>query len=157
MAAWKLWQESGLPGDLSYTAFELYPMRAADMVRALAAFPEIGDLAAELIGSLADGARAVRLPGLHLEIVAGDAREALPEWQGRAGAWFLDGFAPAKNPELWEPELLAEVARHTAPGGTAATYSAAGAVRRGLEAAGFAVERRPGFATKRHMTAARLR
>ncbi|MEM9737116.1 MAG: MnmC family methyltransferase, partial [Pseudomonadota bacterium] len=75
---------------------------------------------------------------------------------GMAEAWFLDGFAPARNPELWEPDLLAEVARHTAPEGTFATYTAAGHVRRTLEAVGFAVERRPGFGRKRHMTAGRL-
>jgi tRNA U34 5-methylaminomethyl-2-thiouridine-forming methyltransferase MnmC len=67
----------------------------------------------------------------------------------------LDGFAPAKNPELWSEDLMAEVGRHTAPGGTAATYTAAGFVRRGLAAAGFTVVRRPGFAGKRHMSVAR--
>ncbi len=84
----------------------------------------------------------------------GDARETLPNWTGQCDAWFLDGFSPAKNPELWGEDLMADVARHTAPGGTAATYTAAGFVRRGLEAAGFAVTRAPGFAGKRHMTRA---
>lgn len=79
---------------------------------------------------------------------------SLPSWTGRADAWFLDGFSPAKNPELWEPALMAEVAAHTAEGGTAATYTAAGFVRRGLEAAGFEVTRIPGFGRKRHMTQA---
>ena len=80
----------------------------------------------------------------------------VPGWAGRADAWFLDGFAPAKNPELWQADLLAEVAAHTSSGGTAATYSAAGFVRRGLRAAGFVVERLPGYARKRHMTRASL-
>ncbi len=56
---------------------------------------------------------------------------------------------------MWEEALLAEVGRHTAPGGTAATYTAAGFVRRGLAAAGFDVERRQGYGSKRHMTVAR--
>lgn len=155
LAARALWQRSGQEGDLSYTSFELYPLGGPEMVQALAAFPEVEDLAAPLIDALANDARSVRLPGLCLEIIHGDARVTLPDWPGRADAWFLDGFSPAKNPELWEPELMAEVARHTAPGGTAATYSAAGAVRRGLDAAGFEVERRPGFGTKRHMSVAR--
>jgi tRNA U34 5-methylaminomethyl-2-thiouridine-forming methyltransferase MnmC len=94
--------------------------------------------------------------GLTVTIVPGDAARTLPRWLGRADAWFLDGFAPAKNPDLWTPALLAEVARHTAPGGTAATYSAAGAVRRTLAEAGFAVDHRPGFGRKRHMTVARM-
>jgi tRNA U34 5-methylaminomethyl-2-thiouridine-forming methyltransferase MnmC len=72
-------------------------------------------------------------------------------------AWFLDGFSPAKNPELWEPALLRAVAHHSAPGATLATYSAAGAVRRNLEAAGFAITRRPGFGRKRHMTTGTLK
>ena len=89
---------------------------------------------------------------MDLQLILGDARETLPRWPGRADAWFLDGFSPAKNPELWGESLMAEVARHTAPGGTFATYTAAGHVRRSLAAAGFAVERAPGFAGKRHMT-----
>ncbi len=89
-------------------------------------------------------------------MILGDARETLPAWQGRADAWFLDGFSPAKNPELWGDALMRAVADHTAPGGSAASYTAAGFVRRGLEAAGFSVARRPGFGRKRHMTVARL-
>jgi tRNA U34 5-methylaminomethyl-2-thiouridine-forming methyltransferase MnmC len=85
----------------------------------------------------------------------GDARETLPQWQGQADAWYLDGFSPAKNPELWADDLLAELGRHTAPGGTFATYTAAGAVRRALAAAGFDVSRQPGFGRKRHMSAGR--
>jgi tRNA U34 5-methylaminomethyl-2-thiouridine-forming methyltransferase MnmC len=69
-----------------------------------------------------------------------------------ADAWFLDGFAPARNPEMWEPALLRAVCERTAPGGTVATYSAAGAVRRTLAGAGLSVVRVQGFDTKRHMT-----
>ena len=82
----------------------------------------------------------------------GDARDTLPDWAGRADAWFLDGFSPAKNPELWSDEIMAEVGRHTATGGTFATYTAAGHVRRALSDAGFAVERIKGHGTKRHMS-----
>ena len=80
----------------------------------------------------------------------------MPSWDGEADAWFLDGFSPAKNPELWAPDLMAEVARHTAPGGTFATYTAAGHVRRALADAGFTVSRQPGFGRKRHMTTGML-
>jgi tRNA U34 5-methylaminomethyl-2-thiouridine-forming methyltransferase MnmC len=88
--------------------------------------------------------------------VPGDARHTLPNWPKAADAWFLDGFSPAKNPELWGADLMAEVARHTAPQGTAATYTAAGFVRRGLEDAGFTVTRSAGYGRKRHMTRAVL-
>lgn len=144
------------PGRLRFTSFEAFPIAAADMARALApyALPRAG----ELVAAWGRGTGPVRrfdLPGAEVTVVIGDARATLPGWEGRADAWFLDGFAPARNPELWEPALMAEVARHTAPGGTFATYTAAGAVRRALAAAGFSAERRPGFGGKRHMTAGR--
>lgn len=85
-------------------------------------------------------------------VIVGDARETLAAWDGRADAWFLDGFSPARNPELWGPDLMAQVARHTAPDGSFATYTAAGHVRRALSEAGFTVSRAPGFAGKRHMS-----
>ena len=91
-------------------------------------------------------------PNCQPSVILGDANTTLPAWQGRADAWFLDGFSPAKNPELWSADLMAQVAAHTAPGGSFATYTAAGHVRRALSEAGFAVERRPGHARKRHMT-----
>ena len=156
LAALEAWRASGRGGLVRFTSFELYPMSAADMARALAVYPELEALAAPMLAAFAAGETRVDLEGFVLEIVLGDARETVPRWDGRADAWFLDGFSPAKNPELWGAELLKEVARHTAPGGTAATYSAAGHVRRGLEAAGFEVERRPGFGRKRHMTVAYL-
>lgn len=152
LAVWKLWRETGQSGPLHFTTFEAYPMEAADMARAQAAFPEIAELAEELAPHL--GETAFTLPDLTFEMIVGDARDALPGWDGRADAWFLDGFAPAKNPELWGEDLMQAVHDHTAPGGTAATYTAAGHVRRALAAAGFEVTRAPGFGRKRHMTRA---
>lgn len=156
LALWQVWQESGRGGKIRFTSFEAFPMSPADMERAHAAFPALARNAALLREALCDGAVTVSLPGLDLELIVGDARQTLPKWAGRADAWFLDGFSPAKNPELWGPSLLAEVARHTGPGGTASTYSAAGHVRRALQEAGFEVTRAPGFGRKRHMTRARL-
>lgn len=146
------WQEAGLRGRLRFTSFEAYPMAVADMARALAAFPEARAVADPLLAAWARGARRFALGPVDVAIVEGDARVTLPRWQGQADAWFLDGFSPARNPELWGEALLAEVARHTAPAGTFATYTAAGFVRRGLQAAGFQVVRIPGYGTKRHMS-----
>lgn len=151
------WNGAGVPGRLHYTSFEAYPLPAPDISRALDAFPEARAVAGPFLAAWASGARRFDLGPLSVEVIVGDARAALPAWQGRADVWFLDGFSPAKNPELWGEPLMAEVARHTAPGGTFATYTAAGFVRRGLEAAGFAVERRPGHGHKRHMSTGRLR
>lgn len=144
-------------GKLLFTSFEAYPMPAEARWRALLPFkdqlmidvfePDRGS--ASLCSSLM-GER------FELRVILGDARETLPLWEEAADAWFLDGFSPAKNPALWEAGLLREVARHTAAGGSFATYTAAGFVRRALGDAGFFVERVQGFGRKRHMTRGRL-
>ncbi|MCX7566630.1 tRNA (5-methylaminomethyl-2-thiouridine)(34)-methyltransferase MnmD [Sulfitobacter sp. F26169L] len=141
---------SGCTGKLQFTSFEAYPMAMNDLRAALQAFDGLPDDLAQqtkfpehLVG-----------PDFTLRVITGDARATLPKWEGRADAWFLDGFSPAKNPELWSPELMAQVATHTAESGTAATYTAAGFVRRGLEDAGFSVTREQGYGRKRHMTRA---
>ena len=156
LAAWAAWGASGQAGPLRFTSFEAHPIDADDMARALALWPEIGERADALVSAWREGARRMVLGSLELVVVEGLAEVLLPGWDGKADAWFLDGFSPEKNPALWSPGLLAEVARHTSPVGTCATYSAAGHVRRSLEAAGFAVERRAGFGTKRHMSVGRL-
>ncbi len=156
LATMILWEASGRRGTVHFTSFEAYPMAEPDRARALAAFPEVAEPAAQLTAALAKGAGPVEItPGFTLQVMIGDAREHLPRWQGMADAWFLDGFSPAKNPELWGPDLMAAVGMHTASGGTAATYTAAGHVRRALADAGFAVERLAGYGRKRHMTIAR--
>lgn len=142
-------------GPVRYTSFEAYPMSADDMARALAVFP--GLRAEELVAIWASGARQFTFRALEVEVIIGDARQTLPAWQGRADAWYLDGFSPAKNPELWSSMLMGQVAAHTAPGGSFATYTAAGHVRRALSDAGFEVSRAPGFGRKRHMSRGRLR
>lgn len=150
----KAWRDTGQSGRLRFTTFEAFPLEAPEMLRAQAAFPELEALSQELAPFWQQGAQSFDLPDLHFEMIVGDARETLPGWQGAADAWFLDGFSPARNPELWGEALLAEVAGHMAPGGTAATYTAAGHVRRALQAAGLAVARVPGYGRKRHMTIA---
>ncbi|WP_296473714.1 tRNA (5-methylaminomethyl-2-thiouridine)(34)-methyltransferase MnmD [Roseinatronobacter sp.] len=140
----------GARGPIRYTSFEGFPMTVADMTRALGAFPMLD--AIPLLDAWSSGARQFRLGAAEVEVIIGDARDTLPSWGGLADAWYLDGFSPAKNPELWSESLMAEVGRHTATGGTFATYTAAGHVRRALAAAGFTVQRSPGYGRKRHMS-----
>ncbi len=135
-----------------FTSFEAFPLTAAEIERALCHFPEARAIADPFLSQWAAGQTTLALGPVTAEIILGDARDSLRHWQGKADAWFLDGFSPAKNPELWSPEILTEVARHTAPQGTFATYTAAGHVRRALAEAGFAVQRRPGHGRKRHMS-----
>jgi tRNA U34 5-methylaminomethyl-2-thiouridine-forming methyltransferase MnmC len=155
LAVLKLWRDSKQTGVLWFTTFEMYPLAAPDMLRAQAEFPDVADIAQELRPFWEAGATRVDLPDLRFEMITGDARQTLPDWSSQADAWFLDGFSPAKNPELWQDDLLVQVGLHTTPDGTAATYSAAGSVRRALDTAGLSTERVPGFGRKRHMTIAR--
>lgn len=157
LATLALWQESGTAGRFRFTSFEAFPLTARQTGAALASFAPLAPLAAELVAALEGGQNRFAIGAADVALMIGDANHLLPGWQGRADAWFLDGFSPARNPELWSGELLAQVAAHTAPGGSFATYSAAGHVRRGLQAAGFQVERTPGFGRKRHMTQGWLR
>nr|WP_269815655.1 tRNA (5-methylaminomethyl-2-thiouridine)(34)-methyltransferase MnmD [Parvularcula mediterranea] len=94
--------------------------------------------------------------GQSLTLAFGPVLEQLRTAEFKADAWFLDGFAPSKNPDMWSPEVMAEIARLTEKGGTAATFSVAGAVRQSLETAGFSWEKIPGFGRKKHMLRARL-
>ncbi|MDG1406744.1 MAG: tRNA (5-methylaminomethyl-2-thiouridine)(34)-methyltransferase MnmD [Octadecabacter sp.] len=141
------WRASSVSGKLHFTSFEAFPMDATDMRRALAAFD---GLPADVFGD--EFPSAPSGPDFELKVIVGDARQTLADWGGNADAWFLDGFSPAKNPELWGADLMAQVAAHTAQGGSVATYTAAGFVRRGLADAGFSIERVQGFGRKRHMT-----
>lgn len=150
LAALELWRAVSAGGLLRFTSFERYPLSMEQMARALAPWPEL-DSAALLSRWTPDGV-PLDLGDAVLQVVIGDARAALPAWQGQADAWFLDGFAPAKNAEMWGADLMRAVFARTRPGGTFATYTAAGHVRRALEGAGFDVARRPGHAGKRHMT-----
>ena len=133
---------------------EGFPMRQDEAARALAAWPELDDLAQTLLAQWPDGRRGwrrIEWPeyGVVLDLAISDVHDALDQWGGAADAWFLDGFAPARNPQMWSDEVLALLAVHSAPGARAATFTVAGAVRRGLADAGFQVERVPGFGRKK--------
>lgn len=145
-------------GMVRFTSFEAFPMAATDMARALQPFdlPQTDALVSQW-AEQSGPKRRIDLKGVTAEIIIGDARETLVQWDGHADAWFLDGFAPARNPELWNETLMAQIGQHTAPGGTVATYTAAGHVRRALDAAGFEITRVPGFGRKKHMTVGVLR
>lgn len=152
LATWQAWIASGTSGQFRFTSFEAFPMAAADMTRALANWPALADLAVRMVAGLSESSGVFETDQVRLEVISGDARTTLPEWRELADAWFLDGFSPAKNPELWGSDLMTAVGLHTRTGGTCATYSAAGHIRQKLTDAGFAVTRVPGFGRKRHMT-----
>jgi tRNA 5-methylaminomethyl-2-thiouridine biosynthesis bifunctional protein len=162
LALLELWRRTRPPGgQLSIFSIEAFPVRAPDMLRAVARWPEIADLAALLASrwpGRARGFHRVELPELNtvLDLAVMPVEDALAAWSGRADAWFLDGFSPALNPQMWSEAVMAAVAARSAPDARAATFTVAGAVRRGLQAAGFAIEKRPGYGRKRERLEARL-
>lgn len=140
---------------LTFTSYEKHPLRTDDLLAAHRAFgtpeKEAGRLAA-FMDQVASGLNHFKLTeSITLDLIIGDALAELTCWSGKADAWFLDGFAPSKNPDLWSPALMKQVYDHTGPGGTFSTYTVAGRVRRALEQAGFAIERAEGFGRKREM------
>lgn len=153
LALLDLWRCTRPPGGrLHIFSIEAFPLSREDAARALEAWPGLADLAAQLIRRwpTAEGFHRIEFAGLcaSLDLAVMEAAEALESWSGQAGAWFLDGFSPARNPQMWRQEVLDLVAARSEPGARAATFTVAGSVRRNLEAAGFAIERRPGFGRK---------
>lgn len=143
-------------GHLHLVSFELYPMAGGEIDRALSRWPEITAERQGLVRLWPEKPAGIVDLALdaqtRLTVMCGDALNGVGGWRGAPfDAWFLDGFAPSKNAAMWSAELLQAVYQRTAAGGSFATYAAAGFVRRNLIAAGFAVERRPGFAGKREM------
>ena len=166
LATWDAWRNDPQGcRRLHFVSLEKHPFPAADLARAQAAWPEFAALAARLQATWPP-----LTPGIHrlhfseadgrqliLTLLFGDASRCLRTVDAGVDAFFLDGFSPAKNPELWTPELCQALARLAAPAATLATWSVAGHVREALQAAEFDLEKRPGFAGKRQMLAGRFR
>jgi tRNA 5-methylaminomethyl-2-thiouridine biosynthesis bifunctional protein len=150
-----LWRREAPPtARLHIFSIEAHPISREDAARALAMWPELGEAATALLDAWPGQARGFHrldLPTFNatLDLAVMDVREALEAWDGAADAWFLDGFSPALNPAMWSEDILAAVAARSAPGAKAATFTVAGAVRRGLQAAGFEIAKRPGFGRKK--------
>lgn len=145
---------------LHFISFEKFPLRAEDLRLAHQHWPELALKAQQLQEQW-----PLPFAGCH-RLLLDEGRVTLDLWFGDINeltgkldvslqhsidVWFLDGFAPAKNPDMWTPELFAAMARLARPGGTLATFTSAGFVRRGLQEAGFTMHKRKGFGRKREM------
>ncbi len=154
-----LWLAAGRPCPLRYLGFDLRPFAQTDLERSLARFPELRKAVEPLLAQyplpVAGCHRLHLLAGLQLDLYFGDVVEQFRAHgeglRGRVHAWYLDGFSPDRNPRMWCDDLFEAIAESSRPQATISTYSAAGEVRRGLQRAGFAIERIPGFGGKRHM------
>ncbi|NIG76238.1 bifunctional tRNA (5-methylaminomethyl-2-thiouridine)(34)-methyltransferase MnmD/FAD-dependent 5-carboxymethylaminomethyl-2-thiouridine(34) oxidoreductase MnmC [Klebsiella sp. Ap-873] len=145
---------------LHFISFEKFPLTAADLTLAHQHWPELSRFATELQQQW-----PLPIPGCHrllldngritLDLWFGDINELISQLDDtlnqQVDAWFLDGFAPSKNPDMWTPQLFQAMVRMARPGGTLATFTSAGFVRRGLIEAGFTVTRSKGFGRKREM------
>ncbi|NAS62101.1 bifunctional tRNA (5-methylaminomethyl-2-thiouridine)(34)-methyltransferase MnmD/FAD-dependent 5-carboxymethylaminomethyl-2-thiouridine(34) oxidoreductase MnmC [Pseudomonas syringae pv. actinidiae] len=154
LCAWQLFDECALDGArLHFVSVEKYPLSQGDLQRALVLWPELSRFADPLLEqyvAIHEGFQRLVFDNgrVTLTLLIGDALQMLPQLDGKIDAWFLDGFAPAKNPEMWTPELFAELARLSTPGTTIGTFTSTGWVRRSLNAAGFKMKRVPGIGHK---------
>ena len=159
LLTWQAWRELPAPRpDLHYLSLEKHPLSRRDLARALALWPVLDALSQPLLnaypGLLAGQHRILLDDGqVRLDLWWEDAAEALPDLASRekrlVDAWYLDGFAPARNASMWSTELLQAVAALSRPGATVATFTVAGHVRRNLLDAGFRVVKAPGYGRKR--------
>ncbi len=159
LATWDALKRSGTACRLNFVSVEKCPFSAEDLGRILNAWPQFKALTGDLLASyppLIRGFHRLHFDGgkVTLTLLLGDAVEMLADLDAQADAFFLDGFAPGRNPDMWSDAIFEQVARLAAPGATAATYSAAAVVRSGLEGAGFSTHKVPGFGRKRDMLTA---
>ncbi|CAH1385222.1 tRNA (mnm(5)s(2)U34)-methyltransferase / FAD-dependent cmnm(5)s(2)U34 oxidoreductase [Candidatus Nitrotoga sp. M5] len=157
LCAWQLFEKVAPSNtSLDFFSVEKFPLDERELTDVLALWPALRQYADKLLTHWRR-----RVPGwnrwcfdngkIRLTLVIGDVKDALTEVCGGIDAWFLDGFAPARNPEMWTQPVFENIVRVSKPGASFATYTCAGWVRRGLEQAGFQVIKSPGFGRKRDM------
>lgn len=158
LCAWTSFEEHAMSGaQLTYISFEKFPLSKADIAKYLAHWaPEFGgrlDRLVELYPLRIGGWHKIRVsPSVTLLLIFDDVNRALPQLGEPVDCWFLDGHAPAKNPDMWSDAIFAEMGRLSVEGARFATFTAAGFVRRGLEAVGFEVSKVRGYGHKRDMS-----
>lgn len=162
LTTWAAWRaDPARPGRLHFLSVEKHPFQAADLARLLAQWPAFAAFSAELLANwppLTPGFHRIALDGgrVQLTMMLGDVFDCLPQVQAGVDAFYLDGFAPDSNADMWQPGLFRELARLARPGAVAATYTVAAMVRDGLQRAGFVCEKRAGYGRKRHCLTARF-
>lgn len=155
LATWAAWRaDAQRSARLHFLSVEKHPFGREDLARLHERWPEFARFSAELLAKWPPpvaGFHRIALDGgrVQLTLMFGEAQDCLAQVEAGVDAFYLDGFAPDRNPELWRPELVATLARLARPGALAATYSVAGPVRAALTGAGFVCEKRVGYGRKR--------
>ena len=147
--------------SLHYVSIEAYPLHPDQLAEVHRAWPELKELSRELIAQYPRQPKGNHVllfaeGGVQLQLIFEDVAMALSDYRICADSWYLDGFAPSRNPEMWRPEILRKIAEHSAPKASLATFTADGEVRSGLADAGFEVRKRKGFGRKREMLCAAM-
>ena len=165
LCAWQLFLDTAPQHTtLHFLSTEKYPLQPDDLKKALVEFTKLSDLSDKLIRAYRVSSERIELTFANepnqkrviLQVLIGDVLTTLPSANTTVDAWFLDGFAPAKNPQMWQPALFNAMKDKSHPSTTYATFTAARIVRDGLEQAGFTVTKQPGFGRKRDMLAGHL-
>jgi len=154
LACWELWQKTALPDQkLHFISVEAFPWTKEDLNKALRKFPSLGKIARQLIDiwpGRVKGVHRLHFGPVSLTLFHMPVDEALGSYAGpEINAWFLDGFSPSKNPEMWSQTVFYDMAKISTSKARVGTFTVAGPVRRGLEQAGFSVTKCPGFGRKR--------
>ncbi|GEN29715.1 tRNA 5-methylaminomethyl-2-thiouridine biosynthesis bifunctional protein MnmC [Halovibrio variabilis] len=158
LCAWACFeQHAPSSARLHLLSTEKFPLAREALEQALASWPLLAGYAQTLCAqwpAAVSGIHRLHLTErVTLDLHFGDTTERLEQLDGQVDAWFLDGFAPSKNPDMWQPELFQAMAARSRPGATFATFTCAGIVKRGLKAAGFNWQKVPGYGRKREMLA----
>ena len=162
LATWAAWRDDPRAcRRLHYISVEKHPFSAADLATLHSAWPEFADLAGQLgtaWPTLVPGYHRIEFAGgrLILTLLFGDAASLLPKLRAGVDAFYLDGFAPAQNPDLWSPALIGRLGQLANRGASLATWSVAVPVRGHLHAAGFRTDPSPGFGRKKEMLSGRF-
>jgi tRNA 5-methylaminomethyl-2-thiouridine biosynthesis bifunctional protein len=154
LLTWKTWKESNTDCQLNYFSVEAFPLDKDELKLAYANFPDLAPFATEFLDhypTLNAGFHHLTLEGgkVKLTLMLGDAARMFAQLDGQIDAWYLDGFAPAKNPEMWCEDLFEQIGRLSKRGSVLSTFTAAGFVKRGLRDVGFDMTKRQGFGRKR--------
>lgn len=155
LLTWQRWRALGSPGNLTFISVEGHPFDEAALAKAHEAFPELAEMTSDLRAKWPPAAAGYHLRlfdggKVALILMFGDAKKELAQLQASVDAWYLDGFSPAKNSDMWNDAVFKHIARTAKPECKLATFTAAGFVKRGLEAVGFTMEKTAGYGKKRN-------
>lgn len=162
LCTWQLWaQTAPAQARLHFISLEKFPLSHADLARALALWPDLQQYSTALLAQyhqiIPGWQRLVFDQGrVQLTLLIGDVHELLPRLNSHVDAWFLDGFSPSRNPDMWQEALFVNMATRSHRHTTFATFTSAGIVKRGLQAAGFEVRKVAGYGRKRDMLCGRF-